>query len=280
MKKIFVLLVSGCSFFAIAASPSIGFIKSNGTFRVDGSTIRGNSTLVEGDLVETTDARSTVQIGSIQIALLPDSRAKLYNGRAVFEKGSGVASSADKYVIEALGLRVAPATQDSVVQVDLRGATDVAVTARSGAASVYNHAGVLLASLHPGEALDFEPQAGAAAAMKITGVLERKGTQFLLSDETTHLAEELRGLDLANYLGLRVEIEGSIIPGVTPAPGASHVVSVVSVKALPPVSARVKGGISGPAVGGIVGGVAIVGTVAGLAASGTFSGSEAPASAK
>jgi hypothetical protein len=247
---------------------------------VDGSTIRGNSTLVEGDLVETTDARSTVQIGSIQIALLPDSRAKLYNGRAVFEKGSGVASSADKYVIEALGLRVAPATQDSVVQVDLRGATDVAVTARSGAASVYNHAGVLLASLHPGEALDFEPQAGAAAAMKITGVLERKGTQFLLSDETTHLAEELRGLDLANYLGLRVEIEGSIIPGVTPASGASHVVSVVSVKALPPVSARVKGGISGPAVGGIVGGVAIVGTVAGLAASGTFSGSEAPASAK
>jgi hypothetical protein len=280
MKKLSVLLASGCLFLATAASPSIGFVKSNGTFRVDGSTIRGNSSLVEGDVVETTDARSVLEIGGVQIALLPDSRAQVYRDHAVFEKGSGVASGANQYVIAASIVRVAPATKDSVVQVRLHGDTGVAVTAENGAASVHNTAGILLASLRSGEALDFEPQAGAAEAMKISGVLEQKGGKFFLTDATTRVRVELEGPDLAEYVGQKVEIAGSLIPDASPASGASQVVRVVSVKALPQAGAVARGGLSGRAVAVIVGGVAVGGTAAGLAAAGTFSGGSAPASAK
>jgi hypothetical protein len=282
IKKLFVLLASGCLFLATAAPPSIGFVKSNGTFRVDGSTIRGNSSLVEGNVVETTEARSVLQIGGVRIALLPDSRAKVYRDRTVFEKGSGIASSADQYVIEAAVVRVAPTTKDSIVQVELRGAASVAVTAQTGGASVRSGTGILLASLRSGEALAFEPQAGAAEAMNLSGVLEQKGGRFLLTDATSHVAVELQGPDLAKYVGQRVDISGSIIPGASPAAGAFQVVRVVSIKALPRAGAVVAGGggLSGHAIGVIVGGIAVGGTAAGLAAAGTFSGGPAPASAK
>jgi hypothetical protein len=280
MNQLSVLLASGCLFVATAASPSIGFVKSSGTFRVDGSTIRGNSSLVEGNVVETTEARSVLQIGSVQIALLPDSRAQVYRDHALFERGSGVARGADKYMIETAVVRVAPATKDSVVQVELRGAAGVAVSAQNGAASVSNAAGVLLASLRPGETLAFEPQAGAAEAVHISGVIAQKGGKFFLTDATTHVAVELQGPDLSKYVGRKVEVAGSLIPGATAAPGASQVVRVVSVNLLPSAGAVAKGGLSGRAVGVIVGGVAVGGTVAGLGAAGTFSGGSAPVSAK
>jgi hypothetical protein len=204
----------------------------------------------------------------------------VYRDHALFEKGSGVARSADRYVIETAVVRVVPATKESVVQVELRGVAVVAVTTQNGAASVSNAAGVLLASLRPGETLAFEPQAGAAEAVHLSGVLERKGGKFFLTDATTHVPVELQGSDMAQYVGRKVEVSGSVIPGATPASGASQVVRVVSINL--PAQARTvaKGGLSGPAVGAILGGVAVGGTVAGLAAAGTFSGSPAPASAK
>jgi hypothetical protein len=271
MKTLFALLVSGVLSLLNAASTSIGFVKSNGTFRVDGSTIRGNSTIVDGNVVETTDARSVVEIGGVQIALFPGSRAKLYRDHAVFEKGSGVASSADKYVIEANVLRIAPATKGSVVQVEMRGTTRVTVAASIGAANVRNAAGVLLANLQPGEALAFDPQAGAAEAMKVSGVLQEKGGEYFLTDTTTNVTVELQGPDLAKYVGKKVEVAGTTIPNVSAAPGASQVVRVVSIK-------LAAAGMSGTTVGIIIGGVAVGGTLAGLGAAGTFSGGSPSAS--
>jgi hypothetical protein len=281
------LLASVCWFVAAASSPSIGFVKSNGTFRVDGFAIRGNGSLVEGSVVETMEARSVLEIDGARIALFPDSRAKVYRGHAVIEKGSAVAGSAGKYVLEADRVRVAPTTKDSVVQVEIRGEAGVAVTAQSGAASVRNAAGVLLAILRPGESLAFEPQAGAAGAIHISGVLEPKGGRFFLTDATTHVAAELRGPGLAQYAGRRVEVAGSLIPGAPAAAGAAEVVRVVSIKALATAAAGAAGaGAGGTAAGisttavAIVGGVAVGGTAAGLGAAGTFSGGSAPASAR
>src|ERR1039458_4020215 len=293
MKKLFALLASGCLFLMSAASAPIGFVKSNGTFRVDGSTIRGNSTLIEGNVVETTDARSVLQIGSVQIALLPGSRAKVYRDHAVFEKGSGVASNADKYVIEASVLRIAPATKDSVVQVEMRGASSVAVAARTGSAEVRNASGVLVASVRPGEALAMDPQAGAAGAVKMTGIVESKDGKYFLTDCTTQVRVELQGPDVAKSLGKTVEITGSSIPGATPAAGASQLVQVATMRAASKAGCAGAPGAAGAAGAGgaaaglstgaavaIVGGVVVGGTVIGLAAAGTFSGAALPASSK
>jgi hypothetical protein len=271
MKTLLTLVLSGGLSLLIAAPSSIGFVRSSGTFRVDGSTIRGNGTLVEGNVVETTVARSIVQIGAVQIALLPDSRAKLYRDHAIFEKGAGVARGADRYVIEANVLRIAPAARDSVVQVEMRGASTVAVAATTGSASVRNAAGVLLANLQPGEALAFDPQSGAAEAIKVSGVLQERDGHYFVTDSTTNVTVELQGSDLAKYVGKRVTVSGSTIPTATPAPGASEVVNVVSINAL-------AGGLSRTTIGLIIGGVAVGGTLAGLGAAGTFSGGSSSAS--
>jgi len=271
MKTLFTLVLSGGLSLSIATPSSIGFVRSSGTFRVNGSTIRGNGTLVEGNVVETAEARSIVQIGGVQIALFPDSRARLYRDHAVFEKGAGVARGADKFVIEANVLRIAPAAKDSVVQVEMRGSNTVAVATMIGSVNVRNAAGVLLANLHPGEALAFDPQVGAAEAMKVSGVLQEKGGNYFITDITTNVTVELQGPDLAKYVGKRVTVTGSTIPNATAAPGAAEVVRVVSIN-------LVATGMSGLTIGLIIGGVAVGGTLAGLGAAGAFSGGASSAS--
>lgn len=272
MKELFTLLASGSLFVATAVTPSIGFVKSSGTFRVDGLTIRGNSSLVEGNVVETSQAWSTLEIGGVQIALLPDSRAKVYRDHTRFEKGAGVASGAGAYVIEAAPVRVAPATKDTIVEVELRGPSGVVVSARNGAASVRSTAGVLLASMRPGESLAFEPepqagQGGASGPVTITGTLTKNGDTYTVTDETTHTTYQIQGKDLAKEVGKRVKVVGSIVPNTAAVP-------VVAATTVTPVAA-VAGGLSAAAIAGI----AVAGaTGLGLgvaAADGAFSSSTA-----
>jgi hypothetical protein len=271
-------------FVAMAAPLSIGFIKSTGEFRVDGSTIRQNGTLFEGNLIETTAARSVIELASVEITLSPDSRAKVYRDHTILEKGTGVVKEAGNHVIEADTLRISPSAKDSVVQVDITSPSNITVSARSGAAEVRSATGVLVASVRPGLALAFGAQAGAATAFDMTGVEEFRDGKYFLTDDTTHVTVQLEGPDLAKYVGKCVEVTGSIIPGATPPSPASQLIQVATIKttscrnaagAIPGggagTGAAVGTGLSMGAKIAIIGGVAAAGTVAGLAAAGTFS---------
>ena len=281
MLKAVIVIAGGCLFGLSAAPLSIGVVKSTGEFRVDGSTLRGNSTLFDGNLIETTAARSIVQLDGVQITLSPDSRFKVYRDHTVIEKGVGVVKDGERYVVEAGTMRIAPTTKDAVVQIEMTGANRIAVATRMGVAEVHNAAGMLIAKVSPGLALSFEPQGGAAAAVKLTGVLVSRDGKFFLTDSTANVTMELQGTDFAKYVGQTVEVTGSTVPGVAAATGASQVVQVATIK---PVGNKKKAagatgagavgaGLSHGAVAGIVGGVVVGGTLVGLAAAGTFSGS-------
>jgi hypothetical protein len=294
-KYVMSLLVTGSLLAISAASPSIGFVKSAGEFRVDGSAVRGNGTVFEGALVETSNARSIIQLAGAQITLAPDSRVRVYRDRTVLEKGSGLVKDGARHIVEAATLRIAPAASNSVVQIEITGPSHVTVATSGGAAEVRNASGVLTASLRPGMALAFDPQAGAAAAVKMTGVIESRSGAYFLTDETTKVTIQLlEGADVSKYAGKKVEITGSSIPGANPAGGASQLVRAVTVKpvgekgkagAVAAAGAGAAGGaaggaaagagaaagLSGAAIGAIVGGVAVAGTVGGLAAAGSFS---------
>ena len=129
------LLVGGCLLVATAATGSIGVIRSSGDFRVDGSMVRGNGTVFDGNTIETTTSRSVVQLNSGQITLGPDSRAKVYEDRTVLEKGAGLLRDAGKHVFEAASLRIAPDTGNAVIQVDVEGPSRISVSARSETSS-------------------------------------------------------------------------------------------------------------------------------------------------
>jgi len=276
---IFITVVVCLLFVAMAAPLSIGFIKSNGDFRVDGSTIRQNSTLFDGNLIETTAARSVIELASVEITLSPDSRAKVYRDHTILEKGTGVVKDAGTHVIEADTLRISPSAKDSIVQVDITSPSSITVAARSGAAEVRSATGVLVASVRPGLALAFGAQAGAATAFDMTGIEELKDGKYFLADDTTHVTVQLEGPDLAKFVGKCVEVTGSIIPGATPPSPASQLIQVATIKTTS--CRKAAGWWPGLATGekiAIIGGVAAAGAVAGLAAAGTFSSSTPSAS--
>ncbi|MGA2119720.1 MAG: hypothetical protein ABSH56_33860 [Bryobacteraceae bacterium] len=270
-----------------AAPGSIGVVRSTGDFRVDGSTVRGNSTVFDGNLIETTTARSVVQLNSVQITLAPESRAKVYQDRTVLEKGAGLLRNADKHILEAISLQIAPANRDAVIQVDVEGSGRIAVAARSGSALVHNSSGVLLADLRAGTALEFEPQAAASTVVKISGEVDLRNGNYFLTDATTGVISQLRGDQLGQYVGKKVEIVGSQIPGAKPVGGATQVVQVGSVSLAAAAGAAGTAGAGAAAVAAgshvaviaIIGGVTIGGTLIGLEAAGTFSGGS-PTSAK
>jgi hypothetical protein len=264
-NKIFKTLISfvaaGCLSALTAESPSIGVVRSNGEFRVDGSTIHGNTTLFNGNLVETASARSVLQIEGVQITLLPESRIKVFRDH-----------------VEAGALRIASSAKDSSLQVETTGTDRVNIAARTGSAEVRNSGGVLVAVVRPGLALALDPQAAASTEFRMSGVLESKDGKFFLTDATAKITVEVQGTDLARYVGKTVEVTGSSIPGAPAAAGTSQVVRVATVtvikaKAGAAAAGSTAAGLSKGATVAIIGGVAVGGTAAGLAAAGTFSSS-------
>jgi hypothetical protein len=266
IRSFLALLTSGCLLFVMAVPPSIGVIRSSGNFQLDGSMVSGNATLFEGSTVQTAAAQSKIQFSSgAQIVLEPNTRAQVYKDR-----------------LEAATLRILPADTHTIAEIVTQDSNHVSVSAVQGLVDVRNGAGVLVATVRPGLALAFTAQAGGAStATKMKGCLVKKNDKYFLTDGTTGVTVELQGPDVAKNAGHQIEISGSMIPGATPAPGASQVVQVVTVDSVgskcSPPGAVVAGGLATGVIVAIVAGVAAVGITVGLAASGTFSSSSAPA---
>jgi hypothetical protein len=128
---------------------------------------------------------------------------------------------------------------------------------------------------------------------RVTGVIQKKGEHYLLTDEVTKITVEVRGMglsnvDLSKYVGKRVEVTGAMDPGATPVSDASQVVVAKEVRSdnKAVAAAAASGGTAGVAAGGasgtvagvavstvaIVGGVVAAATVGGLAASDALPG--------
>jgi hypothetical protein len=286
------LFVAGCLVTLVAAPLSVGTVRSPGQFLVNGSAISGNGTLFDGDVLETTGARSVVQFADGQAILGPASRARIFRDHTVLERGSETLSAALNQSVEADTLRIAPTAKQSIVQVEISAPNRVSVTARDGAAEVRNSTGTLVASMRSGMALAFEPQAANQSTIKIAGTLESSNGRFYVTDCSTKVRYELRGASLAGHVGQIVDVSGTAA-GTAVGTGVSQAVQVTIIQPASasacPVTAPARAAAAGGAVGiagvagglgaggivAIVGGVAVGGTLGGLAAAGTFGSSSA-----
>ena len=290
LKLISYWCLSGSLMISSAAPPSIGTVRSTGDFRMDGSITRGNTTVFDGSLIETTAVRSTLDLSDAEVTLAPASRARVYRNRIILEKGAGFVRGGERQVVEAAMLKVSSSSKGSVFQVELSSSHQVKVSAQNGSTEVHNQAGLLVANVPRGMALAFEADSGAVNVARLTGVVEARNGRFFMTDTLVHITAELQGAGLAKYVGKRVELEGLTIHGAMPAPGASQVVEVKdirtpTVKDAPrsgrgavPAGAGAAGGVAARGIGpgttvAIVGGVAAGATVGGLAAVGSFAGS-------
>ena len=270
-----------------AASAAIGLVVANGSFQLDHSSVRGNATLFDGNVIETNVSSSQLQLNNgVSLRLGAETRARVYESRLVLEKGIGQLEST-KYRIEAASLQVEADKPGATARVQLTGPKRVVVAARDGSVRVSNGDGVLIAKLDSGREMAFEPQeSGAAALTKVSGILALKDGKFIVVDRITNVTMQLQGAGLEAEVGNLVEVTGTVDSAAPTVAGASQIINVTSIKRLTKgarlaagaagagaagaagagAAGAAAGGLSTGAVVAIVGGVAAAGTLGGLAA--------------
>ena len=217
-----------------AAGPSIGVAIAPGSFVVDGSRVTGNATLFEGAAVETAQSSSRLRVNSgAQVDLAPRSRATVHEKYVTLEKGFGDLRAAQGYQIEARSLRIEPRDSKGVARVGFEGKEAVLVSAVNGPVRVFNHIGLVVADVVPGVAMSFVPQAGQPDGSALAGCLSKtRDGKYVLKDDKSTVTVELRGSDLDQNVGKRVEVTGTAFRSAEPVAGASSVIRVNTISAV------------------------------------------------
>ncbi len=217
-------LVANLSFLP-AATPAIGVVLSSGSVTVDSSVVPGNTTVFDGNTVETGATTSRLQLKNGKIAELgADTAARVYSDHMVLQRGFGETSG--DYGVEANTLKITGGS----ARVALMGKT-VEVAALGAPVVVSNSAGIQVANLLPGKALAFTPQeAGAMAPATMTGVVRKVGTNYVLTDTTSNVTVQVVGGGIEKLDKHMVTVTGTPAgPGTTPAAGATQVINATNI---------------------------------------------------
>lgn len=198
---------------------------------MNGSEVSGNATLFSGTTVETVKASSRLNLGKARVELNPGSRIKVSDTIATLEQGAGEIAGSG-YSMEARTLRIQPLGGEAVAKVRLQGSETVLVAAASGPVRVYNHLGDVVANVLAGSMLSLTPVLSQVMSSTLNGELRKVEGRYLLTDTTANVTVELRGTNLEENVGKIVEVNGATLRTATPAPGASHVVRVIDIKAI------------------------------------------------
>jgi len=281
-----ILLLAGVLVSSLAAPPAIGIATARGSFRVDNSPVQGNATLFEGTTVETSAVSSSLWLkAGSQVVVGAASRTQIFTDRMVLEKGEGKMAYAPRYRLEALNLRILPDSEGAGARVVLREPGRVSVTALTGQIRVTTSDGLLLARLEPGRSLEFQPQAGGAAGpLAVSGCVSAAGADFFLTEQTANVNFELRGDDLARFVGHRVEVVATELREAGPVGGAARVIRVSKITGVaggcpaPPAGPGIKAGRMSNSTKAVIAGVAIGGGAGAIALGLTLSETKATVS--
>jgi hypothetical protein len=229
-RMLFLALVLATLYSAPAANNSIGMALSSGAFEVNHSRVQGNSTLFDGNLIETQSVMSQVHLNSgVDMRLGSGTRATVYRDRLVLDRGQ--LETAPQYDIQARSLHVLATDAGGLARISVPNERSVLVAAVRGTVRVTNAGRVLVANIEAGKTMSFEPQsAGVEAPTHVTGCLLSKGGKLIVFDQTTNVVLEVHGAGLEKELGNRVELNGTaetVSPAVS---GASQVVKVAGVR--------------------------------------------------
>jgi hypothetical protein len=231
-------IVTACSLAVssplLAGHSDFGTITSEGEFRLNNSTVRGNATLISspgGSVVEATRVPSRLQLhGGARIDLAPGARARVWADRLVLERGASDFTLPRRFAVEANTLRISPHQANTRASVGLHAGKTVQVAALNGGLRVHTAAGILVSNVEVGMAVAFEPQVtGPAAPSSFVGCVLKKDDKWVLYDTTTRIVVELRGTGFEGEWGNRVQANGTARAGAQPAEATTQVLDVTSI---------------------------------------------------
>ena len=217
----------------VPTTPAIGIVTASGHFTVQGSEVWGNATLFEGSTVETTAASSQLALSNgVKMQLGAGSRARVFAGRLMLDKGVGQVGQAAPFEVDAAGFKI----RGAGVRIGV-GAPDhmVEIAALTGVAKVFGNGDVLLAAIPAGRRMNLAFQAAQSGTLTRTGCLVYKDAHYILQDDDTQEVVELAGnaQDFSKNLGNRVEVKGT---ASTARPAVTIATSVLTVSAVSPKS--------------------------------------------
>src|SRR5258707_8441000 len=194
---------------AACAEPRyIGMVSADGSFWVDSAGVSDHATVFEGSIVETTDAPATVQIGSaVRVVLDAHSRAQVYADHLILERGRGQLDSGSNYRLEARTLRVMLGSAGSRAVVAAGDSGAVEVGSLNGDVRVTNNDGVHVANVEAGNSVGLRLEPGSDKSI-LTGCVAEAGKAYVMRDEVSAVTVELRGTEMAEQMGKRVEVTG------------------------------------------------------------------------
>jgi hypothetical protein len=211
-----------------ASAPGIGIAMSQGNIFINSSATAGNATIFDGSTLETQSAVSQVHLnGGAQLRLASDSRGTVFNDHVNLQKGS---ASIKGYSANANGLNIRADGKASAA-ISLRDKGEVQIAALTGNVHVFDAAGLNIANLPAGRALELRPQTpGVGGASSLTGCAVKSGNGELLTDEASNVTVQLRGGNAK--VGRYVQVTGAVAANATAANGAADVINVTNVKDL------------------------------------------------
>lgn len=244
-NMISVLLSGSITIMNCAPPPQIGIAMARGSFQVNNSAVTGNTTLFDGNVIQTNQSSSSVRLANgVRLTLASNSKGAVYNDRLVLQSGETKVDLGSKYQVQSGLVRIVPTGNDSSAQIHIaRSRVEVAVL--RGSVNVTNAGGVLLARMVPGPALAYEQAGTADTHAEVTGTLRKQGSVYLLTDNTSRVTYQLIGAIPTDRVGQTVSVSGTIITGQAAAAGADQVLRVDSSR--PPGA----GAAAGAAAGGM-----------------------------
>jgi len=201
-------LVSCCSVTLLGAAGILGFVYANGTYRIDGSTVRGNATVFDGSILETQESPARLQFGDgTHLWLASGSSVKFSPQVTTLLRGLVQLQGGEDHALSAGAIKVTPGP-DSIVRIMLESSGGAVVMPLGGIAKVSNARGIPVGNLAAGQAVRFAAYEGAAAAVESSGCIERRSDGFALTDSITNLTFQLEGRDLDKAAGKHIHLLG------------------------------------------------------------------------
>jgi hypothetical protein len=193
----------------LAAAPRyIGMIVADGRLWVDSAGVSNHATVFEGSVIETEEVPAKLQLaGGVGVWLDVASRAEVFQDHLFLEKGRAQLDGGSAFRIEAGTLRVALASPESRAMVSLRDSGAIQVGALNGQVQVRNGRDMLVARVDTGRPVDLRPDSSGGSL--VTGCVSKLGKSLVLQDEVSGVTVELRGKELNNYLGKRIQVTGA-----------------------------------------------------------------------
>lgn len=194
------------------AAPAVGVVNARGSFKVDRAHVTNTATLFEGSTVATQQAAAEMRLsGGTRVLLAPGSRVTAMRNSVVLETGEAQIDGPGSSSVIARSLHVEREGPGSVARVAVDGDA-LRIAAPSGTLSVRNEGRTLVARLQNGETARLEtPGRTPGTTVKISGRVTFRDGRYFLRDKVSGADFELRGADLAAWVGKDADIAGDLI---------------------------------------------------------------------